>query len=142
MLFRRLGRDSDAARVLEWWAGTEAVDGQLNEAARIIDEALPLAIGGLEMWTSRPRSRYAGLIGEREHTIPLIRRALFLAGETAHPALLPLAVSYLALVAVETDAAEAARLIAYADALLSAGTNSLKWSAERSRNCGPRSGTR
>jgi predicted ATPase/class 3 adenylate cyclase len=51
MLFRSLGRDSDAARVLEWWAGTEAVDGQLNEAARIIDEALPLAIGGLEVWT-------------------------------------------------------------------------------------------
>jgi hypothetical protein len=41
---------------------------------------------------------------------------LFLAGEAAHPALLPLAVSYLALVAREGDAAEAARLIAYADA--------------------------
>ncbi len=38
LLFRRCGRDADAVRVLQWWSGTEAMNGELHEAAQKIEK--------------------------------------------------------------------------------------------------------
>ena len=119
-LFRSIERNADAARVLDWWAGTEAVNGKLGEAARIIDEALPLSIGEAEMWTITTAVTVYWALGDRDRAAPLIRRALVLAGDIRHPIVLPLAVSYIALIAGDSDLAEAARLVAYADTRRSA----------------------
>jgi predicted ATPase/class 3 adenylate cyclase len=114
-LYRSIERNVDAARVLDWWAGAESVHGMLPEAARIIDEALPLSSGEVEMWTISTAAAVYWMLGNRDRAVPLIRRSLSLAGETLHPILLPFAVSYAALIAGDMDLAEATRLVAYAD---------------------------
>ncbi len=114
-LFRSLGRDADAARVLHWWASTEAVEGALAEAARIADDGLALATGEVVMWITSTGATIHWAMGEREKAIPLVRKALVFAGNVTHPILLPSLVSYVAVIAAESDPVEAARLLAYAD---------------------------
>jgi predicted ATPase/class 3 adenylate cyclase len=114
-LFRSCGREADAGRALQWWAATEAVTGDLSEAARIIEEALLLVTGELELWATSAGSSIYWALGNCERAVPLTRRALELAGRVAHPILLPSVVSYVALIAAEKDPAEATRLLAYAD---------------------------
>lgn len=114
-LFRNAGRVADAARVLQWWAGTEALNGHWSQARHIIEQVLPLATGELEMWATSAAATIYWALNDREQAIPLTRRALELSGAVAHPVVLPSVVSYTALIARESDAEEAARLLAYAD---------------------------
>jgi tetratricopeptide (TPR) repeat protein len=111
-LFRGESRDADAARTLQWWSGREMVDGLPSEAARIIDEALTLAASDLEMWTTSAAASIHWVLGNRERAVPLVRRALVLAGAAQHPVLLPAIIAYVALLA--SDPEEAARLYGYA----------------------------
>ncbi|HTA40779.1 MAG TPA: adenylate/guanylate cyclase domain-containing protein, partial [Candidatus Acidoferrales bacterium] len=114
-LFRASGRDDDAARVLHWWASTEAVDGDLSEAARIVETALTVTSGELDMWLASAGATIYWSMGDRERAVPLTRRALVLAGEVAHPSLLPSVMTCVAAIASQSDPGEAARLFAYAE---------------------------
>lgn len=109
------GREADAGRVLQWWAGAEAAHGNLGEAARITEEAMPLVSGELVLWTTSAGASIYWALGSRQRAEALTRRALELAAKVAHPILLPSAVSYVALMASERDPLEAVRLLAFAD---------------------------
>jgi predicted ATPase/class 3 adenylate cyclase len=114
-LFRGLGRDEDAARVLEWWASTEAVNGELSEAARIIEEALPLATGEIALWVTSAAAAIYWALDDGDRAVPITRTALRLAAGMSHPVLLPFMISYVALIANKRDPEEACRLLGYAD---------------------------
>jgi hypothetical protein len=115
-LFRGADRDADAVRVLQWWASSEARNGNWQDASVIIEQVLPHATGELEMWAASAGATIYWAMDARERASELTRWGLELAGRVRHPLLLLNLVSYVALMVADDDPQEAARFFGYADA--------------------------
>jgi predicted ATPase/class 3 adenylate cyclase len=113
-LSQSLNLDDDAARTLQWWGVFEAESGNYNEAARRLTEARPRT-GELAMLIAGELACCYLLVGDRASAEPAAREALGLAAKFRHPIQTPFALSYVAAVAGERNAGEAARLIGYAE---------------------------
>ena len=138
-LFRSLGRDSGRGARAHWWAGTEAVEGRLTEAARIIDEALRWQSDGWECGSLRPRSRYTGRSASGSTRFHVIRQALFLRGRCAHPLFcLSRLVSCARRPRRRRRGSRAAHCVCRCTAANQRPRYSRKSSAERSMSCEPR----
>jgi tetratricopeptide (TPR) repeat protein len=114
-LFRELGRKDDEARVLCGWIGAEGLAGAFEEAAAVIERALPLAVGELRMWIFQFAMTTYWMLGDRKRADPATRETIRLAACVGHPTLLASAMSYAAIIASDSDVADAARLLGYAD---------------------------
>jgi predicted ATPase/class 3 adenylate cyclase len=125
-LFRRLGRQSDVARVLGWWAGVEALAGHFETAASIIEEALPIARGDMMTWLTNSAMTIYWSVGDRKQAEPMTREALAQAIRANHAILLPSAITYVAVMAADVDPMQAARLLGY----VGVRQKNADWSAE------------
>jgi predicted ATPase/class 3 adenylate cyclase len=119
-LFRSLGHDDETARALQWWGMWEAENENYSIAAERLVEAKQLAGEELAVALADDIAACYLVIGDLARAEPIIREALELAVKLAHPIHVPFAISYVAAVARDRDAAEAARLIGYAEERLRA----------------------
>jgi hypothetical protein len=112
-----LGRDDETARALEWWGKWEEDDANnFQEAAERFLEASQLDSGrDVVMLRSVDLAGCYLAIGESARAEPFAREALSVAARTKHPVVMPMAISYLAIIAISRDASAAARLIGYAE---------------------------
>ena len=118
-LFRGLGRDDETARALVWWGNWEERSGNYAEAAHLLEEGAQLhhSEAAAMFSTAEIASAYLA-IGDRSRAEFYARTTLAAAAKEGHEILASLALSYLAAIAVESDAAKAARLIGNASARL------------------------
>ncbi len=114
-LFRSLGHDDDTARALHWWGLWEAANACYDRAAERFVEARGLAGEELALPLAGDIAACYLITGDRTNAEPVVREALQLAVKLAHPIDVPCTVAYVAAVAHECDATEAARLIGYAE---------------------------
>jgi tetratricopeptide (TPR) repeat protein len=116
-LFRGLGRNDETARALEWWGKWEEDDeNNFQEAAEHFLEAARLDSGrDVVMIRAVDLAGCYLAIGENERAEPFAREALAVAAKTQHPVVVPLAISYIAIIASARDVTSAARLIGYAE---------------------------
>lgn len=117
-LFRSLGRRDDTARALQWWGIAEAQSGEYRAAAERLVEAKRLAGEELAVGIAGDIVACYLVIGDRASAEPVAREALELAVKVRHPIHTPFAVTYVAALAQERNAADAARLVGYADECL------------------------
>jgi predicted ATPase/class 3 adenylate cyclase len=119
-LFRLLARDDDTARALTWWGQSEAEIGEYRAAAERFAEAKALAGEELEVVIAGEIVACYLMLGDRESAAPVAREALHLAAKIRHPIHTPFAVNYIAVLAQDNDAGEAARLAGFAQDRLAA----------------------
>ncbi|HEX3368283.1 MAG TPA: adenylate/guanylate cyclase domain-containing protein [Candidatus Cybelea sp.] len=119
-LFRSLGRDDDTARALTWWGQSEAEIGEYRSAAERLTEAKALAGEELAVVIAGEIVACYLVLGDRESATPVAREALYLATKTRHPIHTPFAITYIAVLAQQRDAGEAARLSGFAEGRLAA----------------------
>lgn len=120
-LFRSLGRDDETARALEWWGQWEADAGDVGVAIERLLEARTLkADEASRMYLAANIASCYLAAGDRVQSETYAREAVTLAAKARHGILVPLAISYLAIVAGERDAVHAALLAGYAEARLRA----------------------
>ncbi len=115
-LFRGLGRNDETARALEWWGKWEEDDeNNFQEAADHFLEAARLDSGRDVVFRAVDLAGCYLAIGENDRAEPFAREALAVAAKTQHPVVMPLAISYIAIIASARDVTSAARLIGYAE---------------------------
>ena len=114
-LFRSLGHDDETARALQWWGLWEAGIGEYKVGAERLVEAKGLAGAELAMPLAADIAACYLVMGDRSSAEPIAREALELAVKMRDPLYVPFAVSYVAAVARDRDATEAARLVGYAE---------------------------
>ena len=114
-LLRSLGLDDDAARTLHWLGIFEAKVGNYGEAAKWLTEARPLADGDLAMLIVGDLAACRLLMGDLANAERAAREALALGTKLRQPLQTLFALSYVAALAGERNASEAARLIGYAE---------------------------
>jgi predicted ATPase/class 3 adenylate cyclase len=115
-LFRSLGRNDETARALLWYGEWEAESGNFRRAVEHMLEARRLESRDAEaLFQSSDVASYYLALGEPARAQPHAREALTLAAKARHPILTPMAISYLAMIAVERDESAAAMLAGYAE---------------------------
>ncbi len=114
-LYRSLGRADETARALTWLGLFEAEVGNYDEAAKWLIEAKPLADDELVASIVGEVVACYLAMGDRAKAAPAAREALALASKFRQPIEMLFAISYVATLAAERNAAEAAVLIAYAE---------------------------
>jgi predicted ATPase/class 3 adenylate cyclase len=114
-MLRALGLNEDAARALHWLGIFEAKVGNYSEAAKRLTEARTLADGELAMMIAGDLAGCALLMGDLANAEPAAREAFALATGLRHAHQTLFALSYVAAVAGERNASEAARLVGYAE---------------------------
>jgi tetratricopeptide (TPR) repeat protein len=122
-LFRTLRRDEETARALTWWGQSEADIGEYRSAAERLAEAKRLAGDELAVAIANDIVACYLVLEDRESAGPLAVEALTLAARVRHPIHVPFAITYVSVLAQESDAVEAARLAGYAEERLA----SLGW---------------
>ena len=114
-LFSSLGRDDETARVRTWWGQWEEAAGNYAQAVAQLLEAARLDTGdGAVMFHSVDIAGCYLAMGERARAEPFARKGLAAAAKAGHWVGASLTVAHLAVVASETDAPKAARLLGYA----------------------------
>jgi tetratricopeptide (TPR) repeat protein len=114
-MLRALGLNEDAARALHWLGIFEAKVGNYSEAAKRLTDARTLADGELAMMIAGDLAGCALLMGDLANAEPAAREAFALATGLRHAHQTLFALSYVAAVAGERNAGEAARLVGYAE---------------------------
>ncbi|MFY9885442.1 MAG: adenylate/guanylate cyclase domain-containing protein [Candidatus Cybelea sp.] len=115
-LFRRLGRNDETARALEWWGKWEEDNaGNFHEAAERFLEAMQLDRGRDAIYRAVDIAGCYLATGDAARAEPFAREALAAAAKTRHPIYVPMAISYLAIITGRRDALAAARLIGFAE---------------------------
>jgi hypothetical protein len=114
-IFRSLGRDDETARALTWLGLFEAEVGNYDEAAKRLIEAKPFADDELIVSVAGEVTACYLATGDRANAAPAAREALALAAKFRQPIEMLFAISYVAALAAERNATEAAVLIAYAE---------------------------
>jgi predicted ATPase/class 3 adenylate cyclase len=114
-LFRSLGHGDETARVLQWWGISEARVGNYSVAAERLVEAKELAGEELAVALAGDIAACYLVTGDRANAGPMTREALELAVKLAHPIHVPFAISYVAALAGERNATDAAVLSGYAE---------------------------
>jgi hypothetical protein len=114
-IFRSLSRSADTARALMWWAELEAQVGAFDKAIEIAGEAEPMVDDNLRMYASASVAGYYAALGDGTNGAPVAREAFRLAVRNEHPLLAAMAVLYIAAAATAVQAADAARLLGYAE---------------------------
>ncbi|HZY97452.1 MAG TPA: adenylate/guanylate cyclase domain-containing protein [Candidatus Cybelea sp.] len=120
-LFRSLGRDDETARALEWWGQWEAEIGNFGAAAEHMLEAKRFDSRDVAtmFWASEVASCYLAL-GDPARAEPFALEALVAAAKARHPVIVPMAISYVAIISSGSDPNRAARLAGYAEERLRA----------------------
>jgi predicted ATPase/class 3 adenylate cyclase len=120
-LFRSLGRNDDTARALAWWGQWEEKVGNYGAAAERLEEAMRIdeRDTAVMFHANDVASAYLA-IGDLARAEAFARKSLVSATKVRHDILASLAISYLAVVASESDARKAARLIGHAQERLRA----------------------
>jgi len=120
-IFRGLGRDDETARALEWWGQWEADVGNFDAAAQRFLDAAELDAGhDSMMYRATDIAGCYLAIGDYARAEGFAREGLALAARARHPVVVPMAISYLAIVASASDPVRAARLAGYAEERLRA----------------------
>jgi hypothetical protein len=114
-LYRSLGRDDDTARALVWWGQWEAGIGEYRGAAERFVEAKGLASEFNAMGLATDAAACYLMMGDRARARSAAREALELAVKLRHPFNIVFAISYLAALAGDGEASQAARLIGFAE---------------------------
>jgi len=122
-LFKALGRSGDTARALAWWGYWEVRTGNYAMAAELLREGVEIEDrDAAVMFYSADAASYYLAIGDRERANVFARKSLLAATKVRHEILSALTIAYLAAVAAEVDASNAARLLGNAQRrLLEAG---------------------
>ncbi len=118
-LFNGLGRGNETGVALTWWGSWELKSGNYAAAAKLLEEAA--SMHDSEATSMFPTADIASAylaIGDRGRAEANARKTLAAAAREGHDILCALALSYLAALAVENDAAKAARLMGNAQARL------------------------
>jgi len=119
-IFGSLGRDDETARALTWLGQFEAEVGNYDEAAKRLIEAKPFADDELVASVAGEVAACYLATGDRAKAEPAVREALVLAAKFHQTIEMQSAISYVAALAAERDASEAAILIGYAEERLRA----------------------
>jgi hypothetical protein len=119
-IYRSLGRDDDTARALTWLGQFEAEAGNYEEAAERLNEAKPFADDELLVSVVGELAGCYLVTGDRAKAAPAAREALALAAKSRQAMEILFAISYVAAIAGECNATEAAALIGYAEERLRA----------------------
>jgi len=114
-IYRSLGRDDETARALAWLGVFEAEVGNYDEAARRFIEAKRFADDELVVSVAGEVAACYLATGDRANAAPAVREALALAAKFRQPTEMLFAISYVAVLAAERDATEAAVLIGFAE---------------------------
>lgn len=114
-LFQKLGADDEVARTLIWWGEVEAEAGDYESATERFLEARRLAGRDLSVQLAVDIAACYLSRGDRDSAWPIAKEALILAEKAHHPTNLPFAIAYVAAIASEERAHEAARLVGYAE---------------------------
>ncbi len=114
-IFRSLGRDDETARALTWLGQFEAEVGNYDEAAKQLIEAKSFADDELVVSVVGEVAACYLATGDRAKAEPAAREALALAAKFHQPIEMLSAISYVAALAAERNATEAAVLIGYAE---------------------------
>jgi tetratricopeptide (TPR) repeat protein len=118
-LFRSLGRDDETARALMWWAGAEAEAESFSRARELSIEALQLiGTGDGEMALKSNIAFFSIVLGDQESAATHARDALDLAARTHNPMMIPIVISYIAVLVHDGAPTRAARLLGYAESRL------------------------
>lgn len=115
-LFRGLGRGSDTARALQWWAQWEMLGGNYRDAAERLLEAASLSHRDVDamMYGSEIASCYLAM-GAPDRAEPFARQVVQTAAKLRHPVLMAIGVTQLAVIARDADLRKSAKLIGYAE---------------------------
>ena len=114
-LLEKLGRSTDRSRILYWWADSEYRAGNFGRAAELIEAALPNAQADVKISATLMATAIYWALADGERAKPATRQALQLARESGEGIYVVWALSWAALLALEADADEAARLLGYAE---------------------------
>jgi predicted ATPase/class 3 adenylate cyclase/uncharacterized low-complexity protein len=114
-IYRSLGRDDETARALTWSGQFEAEVGNYAEAAQRLIEAKPFADDELVVSVVGEVVACYLAIGDYAKAAPAAREALALATKFRQPIEMLFAISYVAALAAEGNATDAAVLLGYAE---------------------------
>jgi tetratricopeptide (TPR) repeat protein len=118
-LFRSLGRDDETARALMWWAQAEGEAECFSRARELSIEALQrLGSGDGEMALKSNVAFFSIMLGDQDSAVVYARDALELAARTHNPMMIPIVISYIAVLLQKDSPARGARLLGYAESRL------------------------
>jgi non-specific serine/threonine protein kinase len=120
-IFRSLARDDETARALIWWAQAEAEAECYSRARDLSIEALEfVGKSDSEMALKSNIAFFSLVLGDHEDAAAHARDALDLAARTRNPMMIPIVISYIAVLLHERAPERGARLLGYAESRLAA----------------------
>lgn len=120
-IFRIAGTKDDVARALIWWSSAEAEAECYREARDLSLEALAYAVtSDADMVLKSNLAFFSLALDDEENAGRYAREALALAAQARNPMLVPIAISYIAVVLHDDRPERGARLLGYAEARLAA----------------------
>ncbi len=117
-LSRSSGSDDETALTLMWWGQSEAELGNYAEAVRRFAEAREIAREELAAIIAGEAAASYLFLDDRANARPMVREYLAAIAKVRTPVDVAFALSYVARLSAGHDAAEGARMIAYAEKLL------------------------
>ncbi len=123
-IFRSLGSDDDIARALIWWSGAEAEAECYTQARDLSLQALGhVGTSDSAMYLKSNVAFFSLVLGDENDARSNAYEALELAAQARNPMIVPIALSYIAVLLTNGDPELGARLIGYAESRLAA----LEW---------------
>ncbi|HZY98313.1 MAG TPA: GAF domain-containing protein [Candidatus Baltobacteraceae bacterium] len=114
-LFEDQGRLAERSRVTYWWADAEFKAGNLRKAAELIEIALSNAQADVKITARLMAAPVYWALNDCERATGATREALSLAREAGDPLYIAYALSWAAMLPIETNSEDAARLLGYAE---------------------------
>lgn len=114
-IFRELGREADRSRIAYWWADSEYRAGNLVPAAELIEDALANAKADVRVTAALMATSIYWALEDRARATSATRKALSLAREASDPLYLTYALSWAAMLPLETNVDDATRLFGFAE---------------------------
>jgi len=114
-LLEGLGRDAECSRILYWWADAEYREGNFPRAAALIEAALPKAQPDVKISAILTATAIYWALDDRARAEPSTRTALDLARGAGDSIYTTWALSWGAMLGLESDPDDATRLFGYAE---------------------------
>jgi predicted ATPase len=114
-IYDNLGRESDRARIMQWWLNAEILAGNLKAAATIIETELQDPDDDFRISVSGIAAFVYWTLGDRDRAVTATREAFTLAQRARQPVYLSAALVYVAMIAEESDPERAALILGYAE---------------------------
>lgn len=114
-IFAKLGSDTDRARIVYWWADAECKAGNFSRAAELIEDALLGAKANVKVTATLLAAAVYWALGDKEKAIPATHDAMSVVRGTSDGIYVTYALSWVAVLASDTEADDATRLFGYAE---------------------------